>query len=850
MKYKKGLLIICLIICLFSIASVCASDVNETVVASENDEVMSVENGHDSSAVDHLDATDELNIETADEPEASAVQKNFTDIQNLIDAADDGDTINLTGNYINLDKKYIELNKSITLDGKGQTILDGNSEVLFNISKPNVKLINIKFVNVEGNANGSINWQGDYGSIENCTFMNVNFTVILWQGNHGSLVDCEFEKSYKALQIIHWMGNYSSIRSCRFKNMDTYGQYAGTIAMWGNNSLISNCSFTNSTSNRYGGAICLMGDNGTVESSEFINCYSSYGGAITVGTPYSTVDNCSFQDCSSHNMGGAVYWAGGYGNLTNSEFQNCSCYSSGGAVTWQAIDGNIINCTFNECSANNQGGTIYWGYNNGRVENCKFSNLYSRTTTSAIQWFGAYGVLRNSTFINCSSSEYLLGAGVVFTYGHFHLMENCSFINCSSDYAYGVAYISGDFSKVDDCSFINCHCKDLGGALRCDDSVVSNSRFIDCYSNTGGSVYAIDSNVTGCYFENSHAVNGGAICAIGNYIFINISDCQFVNTTAVKGGAISVFKANCNLSACSFVNSTAENGGAVYLADSNVSANKLLFSNVCCQNFGDLIYTESYLDIRNSVLQPIDLVGDRHVIYANNTDIKACENWWGGNENPSNLVNFDAFHTHDLSQWIVTDELKLNDGEISIDFNHLMNDDGNMTEFAADLPAFEIEASVVNGSFAKDKTLVKNGIATFTFNQNGERDVLTFACNSAKWYFAIGQKYNVPTRLSVVRYYSPDNNLILFNISLYDEEDNLISDSVIVSLNGNRNHVTLSNGSAEAISMNNTDEDYLILIRYEGNWKYLPSELMFSKDNPFVAIEAPQSSHNEKLVVT
>ena len=35
MKYKKSFLIICLIICLFSIAGVCASDVNETIVASE-----------------------------------------------------------------------------------------------------------------------------------------------------------------------------------------------------------------------------------------------------------------------------------------------------------------------------------------------------------------------------------------------------------------------------------------------------------------------------------------------------------------------------------------------------------------------------------------------------------------------------------------------------------------------------------------------------------------------------------------------------------------------------------------------------------------------------------------------
>ena len=821
MKYKKGLVFICLLICLFSIASVCASDVNETVVASENqnDEEISVENGYDRSAADNFETTDELNedlvtMEIIDEPNVSTIQKNFTDIQYLIDTANDGDIINLTGNYINLEKKYIELNKTITLDGKGQTVLDGNSDVLFNISKPYVKLINIKFINIEGNANGCINWQGNHGLIENCTFINVNFTVIMWRGNHGSLINCEFENSHLAEQIINWKGNFSSIKSCHFKNLGTYGQYGGTIAIWGNNSVISNCSFINSSSSRYGGAICLMGDNGTVECSEFINCFSNYGGAITVGNPYSIIDNCSFNDCHSRSMGGAVYWAGGYGNLKNSEFQNCSCDSSGGAVGWQSIDGNIINCTFNECSANNQGGTIYWGYNNGRVENCKFSNLYSPTTASAIQWVGGYGVLRNSTFINCSSSEYLIGAGVIFAWGDFNLIENCSFINCSSDYEYGVVYSSGKNSKLNNCSFLNCHCKDHGGAVRCNDGVVSNSRFIDCYSETGGSIYAIKCNVTDCYFENSHAISGGAIFARGNDNFINIINCQFVNSTSVNGGAIYVYKANCNISNCSFENSTAMNGGALYLADSIVSANKLLFSNVYCQGFGDLIYTESYLDIRNSVLQPIDLVGDRYVIYANNTDIKACENWWGGNENPNNLVNFDAFHTHDLSLWIVTDELKLNNGEISIDFNHLMNDDGDIIEFNANLLTFEIKSSAVNGSFVKDKIFVENGIAIFNFNGNSERDILTFTYNSAKWYLAIGQKYNIPTRLSAVKYYSADNNLILFNISLYDEEDNLISDSVIVSMNGNRSYVTLSNGISKCISMNNTDDDYYIVTYY------------------------------------
>ena len=46
MKFKKSLIFICLIICLFSVASVCASNVNETVAVSESqsDELLNIEN--------------------------------------------------------------------------------------------------------------------------------------------------------------------------------------------------------------------------------------------------------------------------------------------------------------------------------------------------------------------------------------------------------------------------------------------------------------------------------------------------------------------------------------------------------------------------------------------------------------------------------------------------------------------------------------------------------------------------------------------------------------------------------------------------------------------------------------
>ena len=87
MKYKKGLIFICLIICLFTIASVCAADVNETVVTNEDqsEEGVSVEDN------------DLIEVGTTEENELSASTGTFTDLAN--DIANAEGELNLTRNY-------------------------------------------------------------------------------------------------------------------------------------------------------------------------------------------------------------------------------------------------------------------------------------------------------------------------------------------------------------------------------------------------------------------------------------------------------------------------------------------------------------------------------------------------------------------------------------------------------------------------------------------------------------------------------------------------------------------------------------------------------------------------------
>ena len=88
MKYKKGLIFICLIICLFSITSVVASDVNETVVASDNQNIDLVENQNDAiSLVNNA----ETNIENADDMKNDKIANN----NNILESSESDDELSI-----------------------------------------------------------------------------------------------------------------------------------------------------------------------------------------------------------------------------------------------------------------------------------------------------------------------------------------------------------------------------------------------------------------------------------------------------------------------------------------------------------------------------------------------------------------------------------------------------------------------------------------------------------------------------------------------------------------------------------------------------------------------------------
>ena len=240
-------------------------------------------------------------------------QFTYTDLQNIIDDANDGDTIYLNGyfKYNSSDDitAFIEIDKDLTIIGEGCTI-DGNGKRGFDIYQ-GITIKNLNFVNcsTDYEDGGAIWYYGDNGSVSNCSFINCN-------ANNGG-------------------------------------------AIYFNNSAhdsVSNCSFTNCNANNGGAIYWSTGTNDSVSNCSFTNCNASdrNGGAIYWDVSfYDSASNCSFTNCNASVCGGAIYSDYGSDNsVSNCNFVNCSTDDTddtdddGGAIYFKNSSGSVVDCIF------------------------------------------------------------------------------------------------------------------------------------------------------------------------------------------------------------------------------------------------------------------------------------------------------------------------------------------------------------------------------------------------------------------------------------------------------------------------------------------------------------------------
>lgn len=127
MKFKKCLLIMCIIICLFTIASVCATDANETAITSEDNAQLPNEITLDETEDTDIDKSvanddklsssvdnDRLRVPQTHTMNNSNVNEIFSgENDTLADYINAGDTIDINGT---IDKnRYLVINKPVNI---------------------------------------------------------------------------------------------------------------------------------------------------------------------------------------------------------------------------------------------------------------------------------------------------------------------------------------------------------------------------------------------------------------------------------------------------------------------------------------------------------------------------------------------------------------------------------------------------------------------------------------------------------------------------------------------------------------------------------------------------------------
>ena len=402
MRFKKSLLVICIIICLFAMASVSASDVDDAVLASdsiENDIVVSSESSD-------LDGT-------------------FEDLASEIANAES--ELNLTRNYLygENDTQAITIDKSIIINGNGHIIDANNKSGILVVSAEDVTINNLTFINANSNLGSVFNVRPSSSLTTNNVILENNtanlgviFVFGQYSSNNDQIIDstsstygvidvytggaAEFDNtlmiSSKPLvwgfvyafddayldiynsTFINTTSKYNvavhgskmtRIKNSKFINLHANAT-AGAIGIKKlGNFEIDKCTFINVTSEKDAGAIYVDVHTSEdynpvlINNSNFVNSYSQFGGAIMQLGGDLIVDNCNFTDNSALFDGGAIYTSYAAVSISNSLFDgNNAQYNGtdrptyGGTVFCDAGEFNLVNCTMDDSFAS-LGGAVY-----------------------------------------------------------------------------------------------------------------------------------------------------------------------------------------------------------------------------------------------------------------------------------------------------------------------------------------------------------------------------------------------------------------------------------------------------------------------------------------------------------
>jgi predicted outer membrane repeat protein len=516
MKYKKTIIILLFAIFLFNITSVCASDVNDTVIVSENNM--------------QIESTQENNEIIKDNT------KTFTQLDEDID--DSQDTFEIQHDYTfsnESDNGPVVINKiNFTINGNNH-ILDGNKQsAIFNITANNVTINNLVFINGNAFRGGAIYVTGEI-TLNNVTFIN----------NNASRGGALYSK-----------GGLLTLNNAGFIN--NAADFGGAISYYGMTLNCSDSRFINNTASN-GGAIYSDGLL-ALNNAGFINNTADFGGAISF-YGLLTLHNGTFIN-NNAGCGGAIVVYGRTLNCSDSRFIDNSAELGPSIYSYDAIL-NVCNSFFTS-GRSDKFGQIFATKSTVNIENSQFINI-SSNYASALFLEECESSIIDSRFVNLTAD--ITAGAIAVRQSCNSYIRGCEFINTKSFKNAGAMLVDFGF-KTDNVTIIDCVFKNasstvggayiqLGGNL-----ILNSSNFTSNKARAGGAIYVsfTNSTIVDCIFDSNEASSnyfnnlGGAIfCDISN---MTLANSRFINNSAYLGNAVYAYDSWYNITGCQFTDNT------------------------------------------------------------------------------------------------------------------------------------------------------------------------------------------------------------------------------------------------------------------------------------------------------
>ena len=497
---------------------------------------------------DSFDVMEIDNVEQIITADNSIKTKSLTDLEDIFNNSNIGDTIDLDCDYEFDDDsgtRVIELRKSLTINGNGHS-LDGKNKVrILNIHADNVVLNNITFKNGYSPVSiGALYCDGSNFTITKCTFINNNA--------NGSTAG----------------------------DGDGIGIVAGGLYVEGDNNRIIGNTFMNNIVGGSGGGLALDGNNNVIENNYFENNQAlrhMNGGAMQVGRGSKTIiRNNTFKNNYAGMGGGAVELQHSHGDIIeNNHFIHNGADYGGAMSIYNTSYFTLRNNEFTDSYAEGElgiGASVrIWLIDyktTSIVSGNKFKNGIASVTGGALYIYGDNIKITKNTFTDNTAAKQ--GGGIINALGNDITISSNEIINSTAYTCGGAIYIDGNNAKITSNSIINSNAHTGGGAIyvKGDSALISNNDISKSHAGThSGALYVEgkDAVVTGNDFKsNAAATFGGAVYVNGENA--NINKNSFISNSAgkdTKGGAIRTSGKNAAITANTFNKNTAGAGSAI-----------------------------------------------------------------------------------------------------------------------------------------------------------------------------------------------------------------------------------------------------------------------------------------------